>query len=128
MAARCAASLIVVRSAPSSTSGIRRSTCTSHALSFPLDQETRHLVIWLSGYLVIWLPNSRFPRLGMQRARESLGGNHDARPRNDEFVADEQVHAIVLHGWNGPERIPHAPFGIHPLRFQRIAVAKLENH
>src|SRR5439155_13454196 len=55
MATRCTDSLIVVRSAPSSTSGMRRSTCTSHALSFPLDQETRHFVIWLSGYLVIWL-------------------------------------------------------------------------
>ena len=64
----------------------------------------------------------------MQRARESFGGNHDARPRNDEFVADEQVHAIVLHGWNGLERIPHAAFGVDPVRFQRIAVVKLENH
>ena len=73
-----AASLIVVNSALIWISARWRTTCTIHAECFPLDQETRHLVIWGDASVSA---NQRAGRI--------------ARPRRPELA----IHRATSRSW-----------------------------
>src|SRR5713101_3844444 len=64
----------------------------------------------------------------MQRSREAIRSNDDARPRDDELVAAKQEHAVVPDGGYGGERLPHAALAVELLGLERVAVMKLEDH
>jgi hypothetical protein len=64
----------------------------------------------------------------MQHFGEALGGDRDARARNDEFVADEQVNPLVLHRRHRGQHVPNEALGVQPIGPKGRAVAQLDDH
>ena len=62
----------------------------------------------------------------MKRTRGAVSRKHDAGTRNDEFIADEHVDAIVLDRRNRWERIPDEALRIQSIGLQRGAVMQLD--
>ena len=60
-------------------------------------------------------------------AAQTSGGNHDARPGDDELVPDEQVDAVVPHGRQRGQRVPDAPLGGQLVRPERGGVVQLDD-
>src|SRR5664279_1713353 len=78
IATRCAGSLIVVSRAATSTT----SPLTPAAPR--LDRET-----------IVFIRTSSFERAGMEQAGEFPGCRRDARPGDDEIVAEDEKDAVV---------------------------------
>src|SRR5689334_11221732 len=110
MATRFADSLTVVSSAPTSPRPSLRITCSIHALSLPLLQETR-IFIW-SGSL---------EDVRMQATGDELDPFTDTWSRNDGGLLIDEVDAVVLHSRNCRQRLPRGNLPPPQIGWNRIA-------
>src|SRR6478752_10090201 len=93
---------MVVSNAPGSPRPSERMTCSIHALSLPLLQESR-----------IFIESPEHVRV--QCLRHELDAFADARTWHDRHLLIDQVNTIAADRRNGAERLPHGDF-LHPDR------------